>query len=153
MIEKHVGHDEELTVFYDGACPLCNREISFYKRQRGSGSVAWVDVAKAAEDDVFPGLSRDQALARFHVVDKSGALFSGGAAFSRLWLVFPVFKPLGVLLLIWPFSLISEWGYQLFLRFRPRLQEVFRARDRTVTKNADQTSREVYKPNGENPID
>jgi predicted DCC family thiol-disulfide oxidoreductase YuxK len=153
MIEKLVSHDKELTVFYDGACPLCNWEISFYKRQQGSGSVAWVDVAKAAEDDVFPGLSRDRALARFHVVDKSGALFSGGAAFSRLWLAFPVFRPLGVLLLIWPFSLISEWGYQLSLKFRPRLTEVFRARDRPGTKNTDQTSREVFKPNGENPSD
>jgi predicted DCC family thiol-disulfide oxidoreductase YuxK len=140
MIKKLVSGDKELTVFYDGACPLCSREISFYKRQRGSGSVAWVDVAKAAEDDVSPGLSRDQALTRFHVLDKSGTLFSGGAAFSRLLLAFPVFKPLGVLLQIRPLSLISEGVYQLFLKFRPRLQVIFRARERTVTKNGNQTS-------------
>jgi len=137
MIDKINSRDKDLTVFYDGACRLCNREISFYKRQRGSVSVAWVDVTKAAEGDVFPGLSRDKALARFHVVDKSGALFSGGAAFSRMWLALPVFKPLGVLLQVWPFSLIFEWVYQRFLKFRPRLQEFFLTRDQTVNKKTD----------------
>ena len=46
MIDKINSHDEDLTVFYDGACPLCNREISFYKRQRGFVRLNWLEAGK-----------------------------------------------------------------------------------------------------------
>lgn len=35
----------KLTVYYDGACPLCRREIEFYRRRRGADAIEWVDAA------------------------------------------------------------------------------------------------------------
>jgi predicted DCC family thiol-disulfide oxidoreductase YuxK len=34
-----------LTVYYDGACPVCSREMGFYQRQAGADDIQWVDVA------------------------------------------------------------------------------------------------------------
>ena len=53
-----------LTVFYDGACPLCRREIAFYRRRRGAARIRWLDISRAPEGEVAPGLSRCAALAR-----------------------------------------------------------------------------------------
>ena len=41
-------------VFYDGACPLCIREIAFYKRRKGADGVTWVDVSDAAHKHSAP---------------------------------------------------------------------------------------------------
>jgi len=38
-----------LTVFYDGACPLCRREIAFYQRLDRAQRLVWRDVAKTVE--------------------------------------------------------------------------------------------------------
>lgn len=114
-----------LTVFYDGGCPLCRREIAFYRRRRGAGRIAWIDVSRTTERDVAPGLTCKDALTRFHVRDTDGALHSGGAGFARLWRELPAFAPLGRFCLLRPVAPVVETSYRLFLRFRPRLQRWF----------------------------
>lgn len=50
------------TVYYDGACPLCQREISFYRQRKGAEAVRWVDVAQDdAPKDLGPGLDAETA--------------------------------------------------------------------------------------------
>jgi predicted DCC family thiol-disulfide oxidoreductase YuxK len=119
---------EKLTVFYDGACPLCEREISFYRCRQGADEVSWVDVSGTSSDEVAPGLSRDQALARFHVRHPDGTLASGGQAFADLWSILPGFRPWGRLFHYRPLSWVLNRAYDLFLGFRPRLQAMMAAR-------------------------
>ena len=61
------SQDPSLTVFYDGACPLCDREIAFYRSRRGAERVSWVDLTASTHETIAPGLSRQAALARFHL--------------------------------------------------------------------------------------
>ncbi|WP_082688603.1 MFS transporter [Ruegeria marisrubri] len=80
--------DPALTVFHDGACPLCRAEIAFYRRQRGAEKIAFVDVAR--EDTALPeGVSRTSARARFHVETAQGQVISGAAAFLALMATLP----------------------------------------------------------------
>ena len=65
-----------LTVYYDGACPVCRREIGFYQKRTG-GAVSYCDVATEASP--APDLDREAALKRFHVRLPDGALVSGAA--------------------------------------------------------------------------
>lgn len=113
-----------LTVFYDGACPLCEREIGFYRRRKGAEAICWMDVSEADDGDVAPGLSREQAMARFHVRDGAGQILSGGEAFARLWRDLPGFRLLGRLFSLRPFTWMINRSYDCFLRFRPRLQRM-----------------------------
>ena len=117
-----------LTVYYDGGCPICAREIGMYRRCRGADRIAWVDADAVSGDALAPGLSRDDALARFHVIDRSGRAFSGGAAFSALWRALPAFSMLGRILSCWPFSIMLEGIYYLFLILRPRLKHLLQMR-------------------------
>jgi hypothetical protein len=46
----------KLTVYYDGACPLCRREIDFYRRRGRAAPIEWVDAA--AGDAELSGVDR-----------------------------------------------------------------------------------------------
>jgi predicted DCC family thiol-disulfide oxidoreductase YuxK len=113
-----------LTVYFDGSCPLCRREIAIYRRLPEASSIAWVDVS--AGQDLGGVLSCEAAMARFHVRDAQGRLFSGAAAFSRMWRVFPGWRWLGYLSAWPPVSCLFELAYRLFLPLRPSLQRLVR---------------------------
>ena len=112
------------TVYYDGNCPLCRREIGFYKRQTGASTIEWRDVADETKN-LPAGMCRVAALKRFHVQTSHGKLVSGGAAFAELWSVLPRFRWVGVAARRRPFVWFLEIGYRIFLPLRPFLQKVF----------------------------
>ncbi len=124
-----MASDSMLTVFYDGACPLCRREIAFYQRKQGAERVRWVDVCDAGCAALPPQLSRSEALRRFHVRDEEGRLLSGGSAFAALWKALPGFRPLGLFFSAAPLTWILERAYRVFLRIRPRLQAIARVNE------------------------
>ncbi|MEM9170707.1 MAG: DUF393 domain-containing protein [Pseudomonadota bacterium] len=111
-----------LTVFFDGGCPLCIREIDFYRNRKGADAVDWVDVSAVEDADVAPGLSRCDALARFHVAGPDGARYSGARAFAELWAVLPAFRWAGLVARTPPLVWVLEGAYRLFLPVRPHLQ-------------------------------
>ena len=117
-----------VTVFYDGACPLCATEIGFYQRRRGAERVAWVDASAGSDSILAPGLTRTDALRRFHVRDASGQWVSGGRAFAALWSALPTFSWLGRLFQIRGLAGLLDRFYDLFLRWRPHLQALARRR-------------------------
>lgn len=112
----------ELTVYYDGACPLCRAEIDHYRRCRGAEAVAFVDVsARGAPATLGPDLTFEAALARFHVREVDGRLLSGAEAFARLWRVLPGWRWLGRLVATPLVLSLAEAAYRAFLPLRPRL--------------------------------
>ena len=113
---------QKTKVFFDGACPLCSREINFYKRKDKGTNVTWVDISIIEPGDVITGLTKEDALKRFHLLDSKGALLSGAKAFAALWLVLPSFKLLGLVARQQPFTFILEVLYRTFLLIRPHLQ-------------------------------
>ncbi len=115
---------EALTVFYDGACPLCTREIGFYKTRRGADAISWIDVSNASPGEVAPGLTKDEALARFHVMKPEGTLVSNGRAFAELWAALPGYRLIGRIAKTAPIAWFLDRAYSGFLRLRPRLQSL-----------------------------
>jgi predicted DCC family thiol-disulfide oxidoreductase YuxK len=117
-----------LTVFYDGACPVCTLEVGAYRRCRGGERINWVDVSSAPPGEVAPGLSRDDALSRFTVMRSDGSLSRGGHAFADLWAALPVLRFFGRLFQTWPLSSVVNGAYRfIFLPIRPALQRLVRA--------------------------
>ena len=113
-----------LTVLYDGACPLCRREIGIYrglKPLRSDSPVCFADVSDAALP-LPPGTTREQLLARFHVRGRDGELLSGARAFLALWAALPGWRWLAWAGRLPGATWTMERTYRLFLRWRPMLQ-------------------------------
>lgn len=112
-------HDAKITVYYDGACPLCTLEIDHYKRQEGSENLCFVDASST--DALGDDLSRDTALSRFHIRDEEGRLVSGAAGFTRIWAVLPRWQWAARLAHLPGVTPLLELGYRAFLPLRPAL--------------------------------
>lgn len=113
-----------LTVLYDGACPLCRREIGVYRGLeplQQDSPVCFADVNDAALP-LPPGTTREQLLARFHVRSRDGVLLSGAQAFLALWAVLPGWRWLALVGRLPGAAWLMERGYRLFLCWRPMLQ-------------------------------
>jgi len=127
MSDRDLTENGTTTVFYDGSCPLCTREIAFYRNGAEAGDLCWIDVSRAGQGPLPGGLSREQAMKRFHV-SSGGEMVSGGRAFAVMWSALPRFRWLGKIALLPPVTLLLEAGYRLFLPLRPGLQKVFAGR-------------------------
>src|SRR5918994_7139615 len=108
----------ELTVWHDGACPLCRREIALMRRLDRRGAIRFVD---AASGDASCPVDRATLLARFHARE-DGRMLSGAAAFAAMWRAIPLLRPLGLAARDGLVLALLERLYRLFLRVRPRLQ-------------------------------
>jgi predicted DCC family thiol-disulfide oxidoreductase YuxK len=108
-----------LTVWYDGACPLCIREIALMRRLDRRNAIAFVDVAP--ENAPCP-IDRQLLLARFHAREADGSVLDGAAAFAAMWRTIPLLRPLGLAARNGIVLRVLERLYRLFLKVRPRLQ-------------------------------
>lgn len=113
---------KDLTVYYDGACPLCLAEIGHYKAQAGAEKIEFVD---AATDALPDDLDRDTALGRFHVRRADGSLVSGAAGFAEVWNGLPSWRWAARIAAIPGVLWILELGYRGFLPLRPYLSRSF----------------------------
>ncbi|WP_426191001.1 thiol-disulfide oxidoreductase DCC family protein [Massilia sp. DWR3-1-1] len=116
------------TVYFDGSCPLCRREISVYRRAVPAAPIDWVDVSAADGADVG-GARCGDLMARFHVRTAQGVMLSGAAAFIALWLLFPGWRWLGKFGMLPGMRPVLELAYRGFLRVRPRMQWLARKFD------------------------
>jgi predicted DCC family thiol-disulfide oxidoreductase YuxK len=109
-----------LTVWFDGACPLCLTEIAVMRRLDRANRIEFVD---ATDGTGSCPVDRADLLARFHARE-DGVLLSGAAAFAAMWRAIPLLRPLGMLARSpWVLAMF-ERAYRVFLRHRPRLQRI-----------------------------
>jgi len=109
-------------VWFDGDCPLCQREIALMRRLDKRGAITFVDVAKGA-DPSCP-IDRAELLARFHA-EEDGVVHNGAAAFAAMWRTIPMLRPLGLIARNGMVLTVLEAAYLQFLKVRPRLQRFF----------------------------
>ena len=115
-----------LTVWHDGGCPLCRREIAVMRRLDRRGAITFVDVGDPAA--ACP-IDREAMLARFHACE-DGRMLSGAAAFAAMWRAIPSLRPLGLAARSSALLGGMEHAYRLFLRLRPALQRLARRMER-----------------------
>ncbi|AKS40479.1 thiol-disulfide oxidoreductase DCC family protein [Wenzhouxiangella marina] len=111
----------ELTVYFDGACPLCQREIALMRRLDRRRRIAFIDVSRP---DASCPIDREALLARFHAREGE-VMHDGAAAFAAMWRQIPLLRPLGLLAKHRWMLAVLEWTYLRFLTIRPRLQRLF----------------------------
>ena len=132
MSDEHVNekseHNErsapEITMLFDGECPLCSREVRWLERKNTAGRVAFIDISKPEFDAARYGLRYEDVDREIHGVLPDGTIVRRVEVFRRIyraiglgWLVaptgWPVFKP------------VFDLGYLLFAKNRKRLGRLF----------------------------
>ncbi|MEM1289777.1 MAG: DUF393 domain-containing protein [Pseudomonadota bacterium] len=121
----HQTNEAACTVYYDGACPLCQREIALYQSMEGSDAIRWHDVSVTGTG--ASDLETADAMARFHVRRADGSLVSGARGFFEVMKTLPRLRWLGSLLSVPPIPWIAEGAYRLFLPLRPTLKKLIAA--------------------------
>lgn len=124
----------EVTVFYDGSCPLCAAEMGYYKRADLTGALKLVDVSS----DAFSGdarITQQAAMARFHVRLADGQQVSGARGFIEVWRVIPMWSWLAKCAKVPGVVLVLEVAYRIFLRVRPLTVFIFKRIRRRMGQN------------------
>lgn len=111
----------DFRVLYDGACPLCAREVDMLRRRdAGRGRLDLEDIAAPGFDPARYGTTLHDLMARIHGVLPDGTLVEGVEVFRRAyaavglgWLVAPTRWPL--------LRPLFDAGYRWFARNRLRL--------------------------------
>ncbi|MEM6474728.1 MAG: DUF393 domain-containing protein [Pseudomonadota bacterium] len=117
------GSSPKVKVWFDGACPLCLREINLMRRLDRERAVEFIDVS---EDGVGTcPIDRSELLARFHA-EEDGQMLSGAAAFAAMWRAIPSMRWLGRIARNQTVLRVLEWLYLRFLVVRPALQKLAR---------------------------
>ncbi len=78
-----------LMVFYDGACSVCAREMAHYRKLDRAGQLQFVDISEPGFAPEEYGKTREQFMARMHVMDAGGSFFFGVDAFPVIWQALP----------------------------------------------------------------
>lgn len=117
-------NDGPITVYYDGLCPVCSREVAVYQRLDRPRQLRWQNLATVADDL----LDLDAAYWLLHVRDAEGQLHVGFAAHLLMWQRLP-----GLRLLAWslrrcrPCAVVAERVYLWLTARRPGLARRQRA--------------------------
>jgi predicted DCC family thiol-disulfide oxidoreductase YuxK len=109
---------DKTTVFYDGGCPLCRREIDHYRRIDLTGRMCWLDVTRehGALDEF--GLSVHAAMAQLHVMDRDGVWHTGAYGFAAMWEELPRYRWLARMLRRTRMLPVLDIIYKPFARWR-----------------------------------
>ena len=110
------------TVFHDGECPMCSREIALMRKIDVSNAIHWVDITKDKQALADAGITYQQAMDRIHVADASQQLHTGIKGFMNVWEHLPYYRRLVPVIRHTPLLLpIMEAVYKVFAKNRLRL--------------------------------
>ena len=90
--------DGKITVYYDGACPVCIRDRNNYERLSGNSNqdVCWFDITGKDDELRILGIDPRKALTELHVCDEQQKIHTELDAYILLMGKTPILKPLGV---------------------------------------------------------
>jgi predicted DCC family thiol-disulfide oxidoreductase YuxK len=78
-------HTPELTLYYDGQCPLCQAEIHFLQSRNGEGKLDFVDVTEANFAANAHHISCEAAMAQIHGRLANGQVLVGVPVFAQAY--------------------------------------------------------------------
>lgn len=110
----------DVEVFYDGACPMCSREIAMLQRLDRDRRIRFVDIAAAGFDAAAVGVPHDGLMARIHGRLPDGTLVQGVEVFRRLYSAVG-FGPLVALTRLPRVATVLDSAYEQFAARRLRL--------------------------------
>ena len=111
---------QDVTLFYDGLCPLCSREVAHYRKHAPAEGLAFVDIADPTFDAASHGLD---PLAIHHVmhVKVGDNILTGVDAFLAVWELLPPYRWIVRLARVSVVRWFMKLSYFAYARVRPWL--------------------------------
>ena len=83
-----------IRVFYDGACPLCRREVKRYQTliSKQKENIDWVDISNNQDALKAECINYDDAMRLIHIKDGSGVHQVGLEGMLTLWDKIPYYR-------------------------------------------------------------
>lgn len=121
--DSALASHNKTTMFYDGGCPLCSREVAHYQRIDVHNNVLWLDIHKQPEVLEAYGLKYIAAMKHLHVKDSDGKMLTGAYAFQALWKALPRYRVLARLVSFPGILRVMDKAYEWFAerRFEKRM--------------------------------
>lgn len=129
----------KIKLLYDGACPLCLREVSFLqKKDAGRGLIAFVDIADDRYSPAANGnIDFETAMGRIHAILPDGSMIKNVEVFRQVYEIlgmgwvyaatrWPVVGPI----VDWLYGVWAEW--RLALTGRSDLETIVQAREQRL---------------------
>jgi predicted DCC family thiol-disulfide oxidoreductase YuxK len=115
------------TIYFDGLCQLCSREIDMFRRRVTDSSLVYVDIAADNFDAAAHGVDPVLVHKTMHVRNEHGQLVTGVDALIAMWEMVPGFRWLAWLTRLPVLKQLSWVGYWVFAWIRPKLPKRKRA--------------------------
>jgi len=117
-MSKFQRNPSMISVFFDGKCNLCSKEINYYRRIAPKNTFNWVDITKTpGELDKFE-IKLSDGLRLMHVADSNGNISTGVDAFIIMWKQIKYWKFLGLFVSLPIVKQIANLLYQYFADWR-----------------------------------
>lgn len=111
----------KISVYYDGLCHLCSREINHYRKMKGADQIRFVDITALDFDAAAEGVDPVKVHQHMHVRGADGQLHTGVDAFIQIWETLPNLKTVARFARLGPVHALLRVGYAGFARVRPWL--------------------------------
>ncbi len=111
----------KITVFYDGLCKVCSKEINHYKKQQGADQIEFIDICSDSFDAHALGLDPKKIHKVMHVRRADGSMATRVDAFIEIWKYLPKYRQLVNFANNRVLRVALETGYTLFTVIRPLL--------------------------------
>lgn len=111
----------EIQVFYDGACPLCSKEIEHYRKIDTESKIEFVDIASSSFEASSYGIEGRDYNKKFHVKTADGEFLEGLEAFQQIWTTIDCFRFLNSATRLPVINSLAKAGYTVSSTIRPYL--------------------------------
>lgn len=123
----------KLTVFYDGTCPLCAKEMSALKQRDTKQQIKIINIYSDAFAD-YPQIDPEQANTILHALNQKGELLLGLDVTHRAWQLVGrgwLYAPLRWRIV----KPVADWLYLKFAKNRYRVSYLLTGKSRCNTNS------------------
>ncbi len=120
----------KLTIFFDGGCPLCKREVDFLQSRNQKGYLSFIDINTSDFYlDLKYGITYKQAMERIYAFKSDGSLIKDIKVFQEAytliglgWIYAPTKLPIFDNFIEFIYGIWAK--YRLKLTFRPSIEKL-----------------------------
>ena len=119
----------KLTIFFDGGCPLCKREVDFLNSRNQMGYLKFIDIDSSDFSFDKYGITYKQAMERIHALNSDGSIIKDVEVFQVAYSLIGlgwIYAPTKLPIIDKFISLIYEvWArYRLKITLRPPIEKL-----------------------------